>query len=127
MATLGRRIVTQFCRDLEGELVLERHRHQLEQPQNDILGRRAPGNGPEDIPLPAIDLYTYIGGDYRRISVETVGTCWSRFIAFSRADVPELDQRKSENTQNFGIFLQKQCLNGRARFSRPQNRFYFGG
>ena len=56
MATLRRRIVTQFCRDLEGELVLERHRHQLEQPQNDILGRRAPGNGPEDIPLPAIDL-----------------------------------------------------------------------
>ena len=42
MATLRRRIVTQFCRDLEGELVLERHRHQLEQPQNDILGRRAP-------------------------------------------------------------------------------------
>ena len=73
MATLRRRIVTQFCRDLEGELVLERHRHQLEQPQNDILGRRAPGNGPEDIPLPAIDLYIYIGGYYRRIPVETAG------------------------------------------------------
>ena len=73
MATLRRRIVPQFCRDLQGGLVLERHRHQLEQPQNDILGRRAPGNGPEDIPLPAIDLYTYFGGDYCRIPVETVG------------------------------------------------------
>ena len=73
MATLRRRIVPQFCRDLEGGLVLERHRPQLEQPQNDILGRRAPGNGPEDIPLPAIDLYIHIGGDYRRIPVETVG------------------------------------------------------
>ena len=28
---------------------------------------------------------------------------------------------------NFSILLQKWCLNGRARFSRPQNRFYFGG
>ena len=73
MATLRRRIVPQFCRDLEGGLVLERYRPQLEQPQNDILGRRAPGNGPEEIPLPAIDLYIYIDGDYRRIPVETVG------------------------------------------------------
>ena len=73
MATLRRRIVTQFCRGLEGELVLERYRPQLEQPQNDILGRRAPGNGPEEIPLPAIDLYIHIGGDFRRIPVETVG------------------------------------------------------
>ena len=73
MATLRRRIVTQVCRGLEGELVLERYRPQLEQPQNDILGRRAPGNGPEDIPLPAIDLYIYIGGYYRRIPVETAG------------------------------------------------------
>ena len=68
MATLRRRIVTQFCRGLEAELVLGRHRARLEQPKNDILGRRAPGNGPEDISLPVIDLYTYIGGDYRRIS-----------------------------------------------------------
>ena len=73
MATLRRRIVPQFCRGLEGGLVHGRHRARLEQPQNDILGRRAPGNGPEDIPLPVIDLYIYIGGDYRRISVETVG------------------------------------------------------
>ena len=73
MATLRRRIVTQFCRGLEGGLVLGRHRARLEQPQNDILGRRAPGNGPEDISLPVIDLYTYFGGDYRRMPVETVG------------------------------------------------------
>ena len=46
MATLRRRIVTQFCRDLEGELVLERHRHQLEQPQNDIH-LAAPGTRPD--------------------------------------------------------------------------------
>ena len=73
MATLRRRIVTQFCRGLEGELVLGRHRARLEQPQNDILERRAPGNGPKDISLPVIDLYTYFGGDYRRMPVETVG------------------------------------------------------
>ena len=30
-------------------------------------------NGPEDISLPVIDLYTYFGGDYRRMPVETVG------------------------------------------------------
>ena len=71
MATLRRRIVPQFCRDLEGGLVLERHRPQLEQPQNDILGRRAPGNGPEDIPLPAIDLYIYIY--WRRLSPHSRG------------------------------------------------------
>ena len=76
MATLRRRIVTQFCRGLEGELVLERYRPQLEQPQNDILGRRAPGNGPEDIPLPAIDLYIYI---YIYILVEIIAAFpWRR-------------------------------------------------
>ena len=71
MATLRRRIVPQFCRGLEVGLVHGRHRARLEQPQNDILGRRAPGNGPKDISLPVIDLYTYFGGDYRRMPVET--------------------------------------------------------
>jgi len=33
--------------------------------------------------------------------------CWSRLIAFSRADVAERDQRKSENIQNFGYLIAK--------------------